>query len=394
MAKLRAVVLGARFGGLATVSWLRRLKFAAELEVIVVDRWQETVYRPALVQAMALGPAFRVSSMNMPLARFWRQHRVEAVQDTIVGVDPERREVFTASSPPISYDVLFVATGSEPAWDGILGLGPHRGGVCEGYQARHAARLNESWQGGHFVFATGPILGSPNWDPPVAVRCEPPLWESALLFEHRLRQTGRRQASMLTVLTPGSEVAEAAGPQTRQRLKRLLVSRGIRILTGVRFQEVTDREIVLADQRIPYDRALWIPPCQGSSWAQSSGISDRQGWIPTDHYLNHPEFPAIYAVGDVISHSWPKNGHAAMVQARVAVHHWQAKIRGGRTPAPYRPELLWILDLGGGQGLFSLGDTFYGGHREVLVPGRSPYWAKHLFQAAYIATRGALPIMP
>ena len=33
---------------------------------------------------------------------------------------------------------IFVATGVDPAWDPIDGLGPHRRGVCEDYLARES----------------------------------------------------------------------------------------------------------------------------------------------------------------------------------------------------------------------------------------------------------------
>lgn len=39
MATRQAVVLGARFGGLAVVTWLRRVYSPGPLEIVVIDRW-------------------------------------------------------------------------------------------------------------------------------------------------------------------------------------------------------------------------------------------------------------------------------------------------------------------------------------------------------------------
>jgi sulfide:quinone oxidoreductase len=390
-----AVVLGSRFGGLAAQSWLRRLFSPQQLAITVVDQWQHMVYRPGLVHAMDRLPQELVPDLEMPLASWWRRQHIAMVHDTLVGLDPERREVYTATHSPISYDVLFVATGLSPAWDAVAGLEFSPLGVCEGYAARHTAVLNLHRDTGHFVFAVGSLNTPCDWDPAIRIGCECPIYESALLWDAQLRRRKQRDAARITVITPASVVVESGGPKIRERVQEILDERNIHLIVGARFRRVTRRAIELQDRIVPYDRMVWLPPYTGSRWLIGTGIEKGQGWVPTNMFLQHPGWPEIYAIGDVASHPWPKMGHAAMVQARIAVHHWAWTIRHlSPKPPPYHPQLLWILEYGWGRALFGLSDVLYGGRRQVVLTGRYPYWVKELFGWAYVRRSGALPVMP
>ena len=165
----RAVVLGSRFGGLALLTWLRRFFSPADLMVTVVDQWQEACFRPGLVHAMDRPSPTFLKRLNMPLGPFWKKHHIESVHDTIVGVDPDRQRVHTATHRPIPYDVLFIATGAVPRWEAIPGLDLHRSGICEAYLARHTWEVNQRSPGHQVVFAAGPIDASAGWRPAVHV---------------------------------------------------------------------------------------------------------------------------------------------------------------------------------------------------------------------------------
>ncbi len=391
----KAVVLGTGFGGLAVLSWLRRLMRPGELTITAVDRLPDMVYRPALVHALDGPPTAVQRPARVAVAPLLRRLAVHGIRDTVVGVDPARRQVHLATAEPLDYDVLFIATGRHYGWDLVPGLAPHLGGVCEDYLARHAAVLNQAWRGGRFVFAVGPIHGAPDWTPPLAVGCECPLLESALLFDRWLRRRGRRDATELTVLTPGPVIAQDAGARARERILELFSERGIAVLTGSSVRRVTGHTLELSNrQAVAYDRSIWIPPYAGSPWLHDSGVDDGFGWVPTDGHLNHPLYPDIYAVGDITSHPWPKMGHAAMVQARIAVHHWVARQRRALPPRSYQPMLVWALELGAGRGLLIITDEYWGGRRHFMAEGRWPAAIKWAFQKGYVWRRGALPIMP
>lgn len=161
MATRQAVVLGVRFGGLAVVTWLRRVYSPRTLDIVVIDWWEETIYRRARHDGRATAGA----PVRMAMAAFWKRHHVPLIHGTISGLNPQRRQIYTVSHPPISYAVLFVATGSDPGWDTVDGLGPHRGGICEGYLARQTASNLTPLPPGRMVFAAGMIHGNPALTP-------------------------------------------------------------------------------------------------------------------------------------------------------------------------------------------------------------------------------------
>jgi len=390
----RAVVLGARFGGLAVVAWLRRLYSPGHLEVTVIEQWQRMIYRPGLVDVFQSDPLSLMPRLTIPLAPYFKRRRVQLLTDTVVGIDPEKRHVIVASHAPVPYDVLFVATGMEPAWDAVSGLSRRHGGLCEGYLARRSGRLLHAEPHGRMVWAVGPLLGVDHWDPPATVGCECPVLESLFIWDRYLRQKHRRDQVELTVITPAARIAEMVGPRAREWVLTELDRRSIRLITGARYQQVTDRTVILSDQTVPYDHSVWIPPYRGPRWAQDTPLVDQGGWIPVSDHLQHPVFPDIYAVGDGISRSWPKQGHSAMVEARVAVTHWHAQQEKQKPPPPFRPLMLWVLETGGPFGMFHASTTFWGGSRDILWRGHWPVWVKHAFGWAYIRRHGDLPIMP
>ncbi|AUW93833.1 hypothetical protein BXT84_07670 [Sulfobacillus thermotolerans] len=388
----QAVILGSRFGGLAVSTWLRRLYRPGQLAIVVIDQWRDTVYRPGLVHAVNNPPNKVMSSVQIPLTAYRKRHAITFVHDVVTGIDPVRHLIHTANHPPVPYTVLFIATGSRPGWHTIKGLEPSCGGICEDYLARQLASTLTHQIPRRIVFAAGGIDSNPAWTPPITVGCECPLLEAAFLWDTHLRQQNQRGNSTITVLTPAKTVAENAGPKAQHWLQQELARRHIGVVTEAQYHQVTASEIILRTQRIRYDATVWIPPYIGSEYLRGTDLDDGFGWVPTNAYLNHPHYPEIYAVGDIVSHSWPKMGHSAMVQAHIAVKHWHAVQNHRPLPQPYRPQLLWALETGGGRGLFVQSDVYYGGSREIVHAGHWPWAAKSLFQKAYMVLRGNLPV--
>lgn len=355
------------------------------------------IFRPGLVHAVDTNPKNLVNHLRVPLVPYWHRQKVRAIHDTIVGIDPERRQVITATHDPVPYDVLFIATGSTPRWDAVPGLDARRRGICEGYLARHTATELQSSAGpGRYLFASAPLDAPPEWSPRPAVGCECPLFESALLLDAALRRSRKRENAVITIITPADVIAEQAGSLGRQRLADMLGQREITVVTGARFQSVTDTQVTASTGSVPFDHMVWLPGMAGSAWLAQSRVANKWGWVPVTSHLRHPQWPDIYAIGDIVSRPWPKMGHSAMVQARIAVHHWAMQQLGKKNvrARPYQPQLLWVLENAPGQALFVLSNRYWNGDTEKVWNGRPPYWAKQLFQWSYIKLSGALPVMP
>ena len=106
------VVIGAGFGGLATVRGLRN----TPVRVTWIDRKNYHLFQPLLYQVAtaALSPA-DIAAPARGIARTWRN--VEAVLAEVTGIDAEARIVKTTRQT-YSYEYLVVATGAETSYFG------------------------------------------------------------------------------------------------------------------------------------------------------------------------------------------------------------------------------------------------------------------------------------
>lgn len=363
-----------------------------EYEGTIVDAWPTMVYRPGLVYALTDQPTF-VRRYRINARTVCERAGFRFLEGRAVAIDPERQRVYLTTHHPVPYDVLFLATGSDPGWTTIPGLNVSRGGLCEDYLARHTAQERSQWPGGRVVWAAGPLRANPRSAVQQAVADEFMLYESCLLWDAVCRRSRTRERTTIRFLTPASVLGEALGPKGQSRLQRIMAERAIEVKTGVTYRRVTEAGIQLADGFVPADGMIWLPPYVGSGLARDSGLDDGYGWVPVTAHLQHPQWPTIYAVGDITTHV-PKLAHGAMVQARVAVHHWAAQIHHKPLLPPYHPQVVALIDIGQGQGFFSLNTTLLGGDRDWVYVGRLAQMAKKIFNQSYVRFHSKLPIMP
>lgn len=396
-AAVRVLVLGAQFGGLTVLHRLARRCRRGDLRVTVVAPLPYAVYRPDLVLC-ASGRSGFVKTLRIDLVRVCRRLGVELMVDYAVGVDPCGQRVHVLAHPPIPYDVLFLATGMDRAWEAVPGLGPEHGFVCEDYAARHVAQRLAGWTGGTLLLAAGPLQQDPRQRPQLVASREGPLYELALLCAAHWARTGQPRNSRIVLITRAPVVGQELGPRGQTILSERLARAGIDTVTDAMVRQVEPHRVVAAtphgDRQWRPDLMVWTPPTAGSRLARASGLDDGWGWVATNEYLQHPKWPNIYAVGDLNRQTLPKLGHAAMVQARVAVQHWWAQASGASAPRPYRPRVVSLMYLGQGEALGTRHDLLYGGDLEQTIVGPVPYWIKQGFGRAYRFGSGALPIMP
>lgn len=387
------MIVGAQFGGLAALTWVRRLAGPNRAAVEVIAPRETAVYRPDLVHAARGRPGF-VRAVRFDVADRCRRLRATWIQDRVVGIDAKAAALHLMTEPPRRYDTLFWATGMDWAWDLVPGLRPSARYLCDDYAARATADVFGRTQPRRLVLAAGPMVANPHSKPSLSSSCECPLYEVALLYRaHAAGPPG--QAPRIVLATPAPEVGYELGPRGRAVLARVLAEAHIDVVTHAAYEGVDADGLWLSGhQRLKGDVTVWMPPVAGSRLARDSGLDDGYGWVPGTEYLQHPLWPNIYGIGDLSSRSLPKMGHIAMVQARVAVNHWWSVLEKRSPPAPYRPLMAAVMETGHGHGLLTVQDVLYGGSHEWVWHSGPSLAAKQLFGWAYRRGRGALPIMP
>ncbi len=388
----KVVILGARFAGSAVSYWINKLFSQHEITVTVVDQWTVMTYRPSLVMAAAGHPII-ADQWHIAMKRRCEKAGQHFVRDSIFRIDPQQQHVYLASHPPLPYDTLFVATGSDQGWRTIPGLGPEHGGVCEDYLARETGdRVQQPFHS--LVIAIGPLLQSPADRPHLVGSLDAPGLEVSFLLDAWFRKQRRRDHVSITVVTPAPVPGEFLGPKSQEILATELCKRKINLVTDAHYERVSHSAIYFTDRKpLSSEKMIWVPPYPGSRLARISGIDDGYGWIPVDQYGAHRTWPNIYAVGDISTTALPKIGHMAMLQARTAVHHFYA-VQQRKRPSPLRPYVLHVGWLGYGRGLLTLSDWLYGGSHELVHVGISSALAKASFNHAYKIFSGWLPLMP
>ncbi|HEY8217540.1 MAG TPA: FAD-dependent oxidoreductase, partial [Acidimicrobiia bacterium] len=112
----RVVVLGAGFAGLNVVKHLAD----QPVDVVIVDRRNYNTFQPLLYQVATAGlDASDVAHSVRAILR--NQPNVESRMGTVVGVDPDAKQVLIDGEERIAYDTLVVAVGAATHYFGVPG---------------------------------------------------------------------------------------------------------------------------------------------------------------------------------------------------------------------------------------------------------------------------------
>ena len=332
---MRAVVLGAGFGGLELTTRLSEA-FGDDLDVVLVDQNDSFVFGFSKLDVMfgrTVAPAVQHSY------RDFVKPGVEFVQSTVRSIDPTSRRVETDAG---SYDadVLVVALGADldPAATPGLLEGGH-----EFYTVAGAFALREVLA----AFGGGRVIVGVTSTP---FKCPPAPSETALLMDSFLTERGLRDRSEISLVMP-LPVPIPPSPAASKLLLSTFAERGIAFVPErlVAALDPGRRVAVLGDgSELPYDLFLGVPVHRAPVVVEESGMTV-DGWIPVNPLTLETEFPGVYALGDVASVGTPRAGVFAEGQAAVAADGIASRVRGTAEPAPYDGHGTCYLEFGNNQ---------------------------------------------
>lgn len=303
----RVVVVGGGFGGLYTVTGLRR----APVEITLVDRRNFHLFQPLLYQVSTggLSPA----DISSPLRHIFKQQRnVSVVLGEATGVDPTRR-VLHLTDRDLPFDSLVLAPGvvnhyfGQDQWaDAAPGLKTLEDAV----EIRHRILASfetaelEADAGRRATLMTFVVIGAG----PTGVELAGAIGE---LAHHTLHGEFRRidptTARVLLVdsadrVLPG--FPELLSARAERSLKRLRVE----VRTGTRVVGIDadglDLERNGSTERITTPTVLWgagvaAPPLARALQAATGCGLDRMGRVKVGPDLAIPGHPDIYVIGDM-----------------------------------------------------------------------------------------------
>lgn len=301
VARKRLVVVGNGMAGIRTVEEILARR-PAEFAITVFGAEPHPNYDRIMLSPLLAGDKTFEEIVLNPLA-WYEAHGIELVAgDPVVAIDRDARRVRSAAGVEREYDILLLATGSNPV---VL---PLPGRELEGVMAfRSVADVDAmlaraaAGRGGRAVVIGGGLLG--------------------LEAAHGLNLRGMEVAVVHLMPTLMERQLDAAAAHL---LERKLAERGMRIFTGA------NTEAFLGDGRVRAARlkdgteieadlvvmAVGIRP--NTALATASGLETGRGIVVDDTMATSD--PAIFAIGECIEHRGQVYGLVAPIwdMAKVA----------------------------------------------------------------------------
>jgi NADH:ubiquinone reductase (H+-translocating) len=342
----RIVVVGGGFAGVAAAKALRH----CDADVIVIDRRNHHIFQPLLYQVATavLAP----SEVAVPIRQLAaKQKNVSVMLAEVVGVDLIARSV-DADCPgvgikKIGFDYLVIAAGMQSSYFGhdefakyapslktIADAETIRTKILSAYElAESTDDVNERRRQMTFV-----LVGAG----PTGVELAASLAQMATTT---LRSNFRRidpAKSSIVLIEGGNRILPSFAETLSEKAARRLDKLGIKVLTGVKVEQVDEQGIIAGGERIASATVLWTAGVAPSPIVKMLGAkTDRAGRGSVGPFMNVQDAPGVFVVGDtasVIQDGRPLPGvaQAAIQQGRYVGRLISEQFKGREPKRPFR----------------------------------------------------------
>ena len=324
-------------GGHTHIQVLRRYAMARpepgdELELTLVVDSPVAVYS-GMVPGFAADhyQAHQLEIDTVPLAR---RAGARVILAPLSGIDPQAQLLEIEGRAPLRYDLASLDIGSTVAGLNLPGVREHA--LASRPIARLVERLERLPENPERLTIVGGGAGG---------------IEMAFTLQARFeKRSGTKPA--VTVLSASKQILPGYPRRVVKRVERAATRRGIRILTGVRVQEVRAHGVVTDQGFEASDATLWVTGAVAHNNVDLSALPlEARGFVLTEDTLQVPGFPNLFAVGDcaVMKNypNTPKAGVYAVRQGPPLIDNLNAALYGAPL-VPYRPQsdFLTLLNLG------------------------------------------------
>lgn len=340
--KLRVVIVGGGFGGLAAATGLA----GAPVDITIVDQRNHHIFQPLLYQAATASLA--PSEVAWPIRAIMRGHQhTTTLLATVTGVNVAERQVLLDGRDHLQYDTLVLATGARHAYFGHDSWEQFAPGLKTIEDATTIRRrillafelaereIDPKQQSALLTFV---IVGAG----PTGVELAGTIAELARDALPGDFRNINAQMTRVVLIEAGPRVLGGFPEDLSGYAQRSLEGIGVTVELGQAVTECTADGVVYGDRRLESKTIIWAAGVQASPAASWVGApADRAGRLLVLQDLTVPGHPEIFAVGDTVALTSrdgkpvPGIAPAAKQAGRHVAKTIIDRLRGNTTPRPF-----------------------------------------------------------
>lgn len=343
--KPRIVIVGAGFGGLATVKGLGR----ADAEITLIDQQNHHLFQPLLYQVAtaALSPA----DIAAPIRTIVKHHeQMHVLLEKVTGIDKASRQVLLGSGARVEYDQLVLATGARHSYfgqDQWAEFAPGIKTIDDATRVRRkillaleCAETNRQEDiASRDEFLTFVVIGGG----PTGVEMAGAIAE---LTRHATSMEFRYvtpKCVRIILIEAGPRLLTTFPEDLSAAAKRSLEMLGVEVRLNGRVTNIDMTSVTVGEDRIAAATIIWAAGVQASpaaNWLDAE--ADRAGRVCVEPDLSLPGHPEIFVIGDTSTvtssdgRPVPGIAPAAKQQGQHVAKVLAARLRGAKEPGPFR----------------------------------------------------------
>jgi len=322
MAKHNVVIVGGGFGGVkAALELAKDRRFHVTL---VSDHTHMRVY--GALYHTATGGSRRVSSI--PLSEIFAGKAVHVLQDSVVSLDRQNKNIKTKVGHTLHFDALILAMGVRTNYFGIKGLEEYSFGIKSLEEAEelkahlHKQMVEEKRQDLNYVVVGGGPTG-------VELAGELPAYIRRIAKQHGLP----RRKVHVDLVEAAPRLLPRMPKDISKMVARHLRKLGVKIYLKTAVQAQTADALMINNKPIRSHTVIWTAGMTNNPFFASQNFQlTRNGKVRVDHFLQAE--PGIYVIGD--NADTPYSG---MAQTALYDGHYVAdnlmRLADGGDPKPY-----------------------------------------------------------
>ena len=302
----RVVIVGAGFAGVAAARALER----SDADVLLIDRRNHHIFQPLLYQVATavLAP----SEIAAPIRHLvGKQKNLNVLLGEATGVDLETRTI-AVNSPgaglrDVPFDFLVIAAGMRPSYFGhdefaryapglktLSDAETIRGKILAAYELADAIDDEiERTRAMTFI-----LVGAG----PTGVELAASLAQmAALTLRGQFRRIDTAESAII-LIEGGARILPTFSERLAAKAARRLERLGVKIMTGVKVEQVDENGVVANGKRIPSATVMWTAGVAPSPLVKQLGAStDKAGRAAVGPFMDVEGAVGVFVVGDASS---------------------------------------------------------------------------------------------